>query len=96
MNRIETDVQAFWDASQAWKGNSTPTTGPKTYGELLERLTPLSEQGRSKILASQADDLAMEVIHAKRRRKKQPALGKQKVTRLKLVTNNVGQVEKAA
>jgi hypothetical protein len=67
--KTETDIQRYWELSQTWKGTGQ-AVGVKTHGELLDALMPLAEQEKSQHLATQADDLAMLVIHAKQRRKK--------------------------
>jgi hypothetical protein len=84
MNRVEKDVRQFWEDSRAWKDGDAK----RTYGDLLDSLNDTAETTKSIVLSTQIDDLAMLVIHAKRRRKKQPSLGSKKVTRLNLVTNN--------
>lgn len=77
---VEEDVQQFWAASQAWKGTQAVTPNMQTCGDVLDVLMPLSEQVRSRDLATQADRLAMLVIHAKRKYPKVPALNNRRIS----------------
>lgn len=84
---VEEDVQQFWAASQAWKGTQAATQATQaatpsmqTCGDVLDVLMPLAEQVRSRDLATQADRLAMLVIHAKRKYPKVPALNNRRIS----------------
>lgn len=77
---VEEDVQQFWAASQAWKGTQAATPSMQTCGDVLDVLMPLAEQVRSRDLATQADRLAMLVIHAKRKYPKVPALNNRRIS----------------
>lgn len=80
---VEEDVQQFWAASQAWKGTQAATQAipsMQTCGDVLDVLMPLAEQVRSRDLATQADRLAMLVIHAKRKYPKVPALNNRRIS----------------